>query len=422
MKRAIIVIWCVLYIFLLSGCKPSDPSLQTNPSFSTADTGASSPTEETTAPSQSTGTTTTPVQEDSYKDLSCTKISDFQEISFCVSNSRTQIYIVFPKPWTLKKSDKGYNILQGAKVIGSVTVSDAAASDTPETVHSEKKTMPGVDITHRIDCIASEGKTEYIRTLSYRYKEVEGSSRTLIISVPYQQIDDSAVLTMMIRAKKQTATDPKMGVLPLKDNRKSVLILGNSFVGTSRVGIILQEMCGSSLFVEAQSRGYARITTYVQDADVMNRIRSGDYSAVILCGLYDSESVTNLEHMINACASSNTKLAIFPAHNESSSLIGTAGNLYPSALFLDWKEEINSLINSGIDQSHFCIADSHKHSTPLAGYVGAHMIYRAIFGKVPTETSYSQVSQSELALLGNYPSTGIVSFSKPDSSYPIKAG
>ena len=422
MKRAIIIIWCCLYIFLVSGCKPSDPSLQTNPSFSTADTGASSPTEDTTAPSQNTGTTTTPEQEESYKNLSCTKISDFREINFCVSNSRTQIYIRFPKAWTLKKTDKGYNILQASNVIGSVTASNAAASDTPETVHSEKKTMPGVDITHRIDRIASEGKTEYFRTLSYRYKEVEGSSRTLTITVPYQQIDDGAVLTMMLTPQKQTSTDPKMGVLPLKDNRQSVLILGNSFVGSSKVGLILQEMCGQSLYVEAQSRGYARITTYVQDADVMNRIRSGDYSAVILCGLYDSESVTNLEHMINACASSNTKLAIFPAHNESSSLIGTAGNLHPSALFLNWKEEINSLINSGIDQSHFCIADSHKHSTPLAGYVGAHMIYRAIFGKVPTETSYSAVSQSELALLGNYPSTGIVSFSKPDASYPIKAG
>jgi hypothetical protein len=126
--------------------------------------------------------------------------------------------------------------------------------------------------------------------------------------------------------------------------------------------------------------------------------------------------------MINACKSSDTNLAIFPAHNESSSLIGTAGMLHPTALFLDWKGEIDSFISSGIDQSHFCIADSHKHSTPLAGYVGAHMIYRAIFDKVPTETSYSAVSQSELALLGNYPSTGIVSFSKSDASYPIKAG
>ena len=184
----------------------------------------------------------------------------------------------------------------------------------------------------------------------------------------------------------------------------------------------MQKMCGTNLSVEAQSRGYARVTTYVRDESVMNRIRSGDYAAVILCGFYDSESLANLEHMVNACASSNTKLAVFPAHNENRSFYGVASTLHSSVVLLDWKAEIDSLISTGIDQTHFCVADSHKHSTPLAGYVGAHMIYRAIFGKVPAGTSYSEVSQSEIALLGEYASTGIVSFSKPDATYPIKAG
>ncbi|MBO5868882.1 MAG: hypothetical protein J6Q54_08245, partial [Oscillospiraceae bacterium] len=205
------------------------------------------------------------------------------------------------------------------------------------------------------------------------------------------------------------------------DNRNSILILGNSFVSTSKVGSILQQMCGNRLRVEAQSRGYARITTYVQDQNVMERIRSGEFSAVILCGLYDLESVTNLEHMINACAESDTALALFPAHNESSSLIGTAGMLHPSVLFLDWKAEIDNLISSGIDESHFCIADSHKHSTPLAGYVGAHMIYRAIFGKIPAETSFDEVSKSEIALLGDYSSTGSLVFTKEENTYSLKA-
>ena len=193
-------------------------------------------------------------------------------------------------------------------------------------------------------------------------------------------------------------------------------------MASSNVGSIFQKMCGTSLSVEAQSRGYARVTTYVQDESVMNQIRSGDYAAVILCGLYDSESLANLEHMVNACASSDTKLAVFPAHNEKRSLIGAVGVMHSSVVLLDWKAEIDSLISSGIDQTHFCIADSHKHSTPLAGYVGAHMIYRAIFGKVPAETLYSEVSRSEIALLGEYTSTGSVSFSKPGSTYPIKAG
>ena len=422
MKKAIIIIWCVLYILLASACKNGEPSLHSKIPSGTADTVASSGAADTVTSSQSTGVALTPDQEDSYKNIPCATVSAFQEVGFFASNSRTQIHIMFPQHWTLEESDKGYSILQASKVIGSVTFSDAVESEASENVHSEEMMMSGVDITNRIDRITAEGKAMYIRTLSYRYKEAEGNSRNLTVTMPYQQIDDEAVRTMMIKVKKHTVTDPKMGVLPLADNRKSVLILGNSFVSSSKVGSILQKMCGTSLLVEAQSRGYARVTTYVQDESVMNRIRSGDYAAVILCGLYDSESLVNLEHMVNACASSNTKLAIFPAHNENLSMIRPVSTIYSSVVLLDWKAEIDSLISSGIDQTHFCVADSHKHSTPLAGYVGAHMIYRAIFGKIPAETVYSEVSRSEIALLGEYTSTGSVAFSKPDATYPMKAG
>lgn len=422
MKRAIIVVWCFLYIFMASACKKGEPSSQSTSPSGTADTVTSSGTADTAPSSQSAESATTAEQEDSYKNLTCEKVTAFQEVTFCVSGSRTQVQIAFPKHWTLKESNKGYNILQASKVIGSVTVSDTAESETPESLHSQKMTMSNVNITSRIDRIASEGKSEYIRSLSYRYKEVDGTSSTFTITVPYQQIDDDAVWTMMIKVKKHATTDPRMGILPLPDDRDSVLILGNSFIGTSKIGPIFQKMCGTSLSIEAQSRGYARVTTYVQDESVMDRIRSGDFAAVILCGLYDMESVYNVEHMVKACAASNTQLAIFPAHNESSSLVATAGMMYPTVTFLDWKAEIESLITRGIDKSHFCIADSHKHSTPLAGYVGAHMLYRAIFDKIPAEKSYSEVSKTEIAILGNYTSTGSVSYFKPDSVHPIKAG
>ena len=398
------IILCFLYIFMACAC----------------DNGQSPDPSGTTDASQSAGTTATSGQEDSYKNITCAKITAFREVWFCETNSRTQIRISFPKQWTLEESDNGYQILQASKVIGGVTLS-AAGAETGENVHSEDTRLPGINITNRIDRVTSEGKTGYIRTLSYRYTEAEGDSRTVTITMPYELIDDDGVRTMINKAERQIATDPQMGVLPLTNGRKTVLILGNSFVASSKVGSILQTMCGSKLSVEAQSRAYARVTTYVQDTSVMNSIRSGDYAAVILCGLYDSASLVNLEQMVNACAASNTKLAIFPAHNEDASMIKPAGTMYPTAVMLNWKSEIDSLIAGGIDQSHFCVADSHKHSTPLAGYVGAHMIYRAIFDKIPEEKSYSDVAQQAIALLGEYASTGSVSFSKPDATYPMKA-
>ncbi|MBQ4559446.1 MAG: hypothetical protein IJA54_03855 [Tyzzerella sp.] len=199
-----------------------------------------------------------------------------------------------------------------------------------------------------------------------------------------------------------------MGVLPIQDNRNTVLILGNSFINTSNVGDILQTMCGSDLFVEAHSRGYASVATYAQDDYMLQNIRRGDYSVVFICGLYSYSDVVELEKIVDACEYSNTKIAIFPAHNEDISLIKDAATMYPNAVLIDWKKEINILIIRGIDYYEFCIDDQHQHSTPLAGYVGAHMIYRAVFNEIPQTTSFSQVSEQQIKLLREYVTTGTI--------------
>ena len=52
---------------------------------------------------------------------------------------------------------------------------------------------------------------------------------------------------------------------------------------------------------------------------------------------------------------------------------------------------------------YLCINDSHKHSTPLAGYVGAHMIYRAIYDEMPTAPMKNTITQSYIdSILGDY--------------------
>lgn len=201
-------------------------------------------------------------------------------------------------------------------------------------------------------------------------------------------------------------TEGNMGVLQIQDNRNTVLILGNSFINTSNVGDILQTMCGSDLFVEAHSRGYASVMTYAQDDHMVQNIRRGDYSVVFICGFYNYSDVLELEKIVDACEYSNTKIAIFPAHNEDSSLIADAAAMYPNAVLIDWKKEINILITKGIDYYDFCFDDQHQHSTPLAGYVGAHMIYRAIFNEIPQTTSFSQVSKQQIDLLGDYVKNG----------------
>ncbi len=245
-------------------------------------------------------------------------------------------------------------------------------------------------------------------------------TKKIVLTIPYESVDSAAVVTMMNNAEKVLSSlEKNMGVLQLQDNRKRVLILGNSFVNTSQVGQILQTMCGSDITVEAHSRGYADVGTYAADTEMLANIQKGNYSAVFMCGLYVTSDVADLLKLSDACEASNTKLAIFPAHNESRSMINNATTVYPHAVLIDWKGEIDSLIGTGISDSHFCINDSHKHSTPLAGYVGAHMIYRAIFNKIPQTTSFAQVTSSQIALLGDYAATGSAVLIDPNSTYVI---
>ena len=131
-------------------------------------------------------------------------------------------------------------------------------------------------------------------------------------------------------------------------------------------------------------------------------MRAGYFAAVFMCGFYSTYDVPAFETFVNACKASGTPLAIFPAHNESSDEL--AVKAYPDVYFVNWKGEINALISDGVDRWDMCIDDYHKHSTPMAGYVGAHMIYRALYGEIPPVVSqYGSLYHSDVTkTLGEY--------------------
>ena len=355
---------------------------------------------------------------DSYDDIVCTAIYKFKQVGFSVSGSNTMLFVKLPQDWILEKSTNGYNILNASKVIGSITTS--VSNNNTVNVFNNKLTVNDIDITHDIEQITANEEPSYIRVLSYKYTNDEGNTDSVIITVPYQEIDSSAAYKMITETTKSSySTKSNLGILMPDNARKSILILGNSFIGSSRIGNILQTMCGNDVYVEAHARGYAHVGTYTSDTELMQYIKNGSYAAVLICGLYDQEAVTDLEYMISACKESNTKLAIFPAHNENQQKIDHAVSLYPDTILLDWKAEINHLISTGIDTSNFCINDSHKHSTPLAGYVGAHMIYRAFFNEIPKTTQFDDVTQEQLNLLGDYITTGTVILLNKDNVYAL---
>ncbi len=346
--------------------------------------------------------------QDSYEDVECVTVTSYKEIRVLPTDSKENLVLKVPQEWKIENADQGFNIVKNSKIIGTITDTYKLKGKIEHT--SETKLSFG-GCNYSITKIAAK---QYNRTFGYTLN-ISGSKKIVSICVDYAELDYESFYELFYNAGLSRSTHrSNMGSMSIIDNRKKVAIFGNSFIATSQVGNILQQMCGNKIEVEAQSRGNSKISTYAQDGYTLQRIESGEFSVVMTRGLYDHTDIESLEKIAAACKASNTQLVVFPAHNENDTYIALMQEKFPNTLLLNWKAEIEGLIANGILKSEFCVDDGPQHSTPLAGYVGAHMIYRAIFGKVPTQKSFSEVSSYQINLLGNYVNTGLVDSSIKD--------
>lgn len=198
------------------------------------------------------------------------------------------------------------------------------------------------------------------------------------------------------------------------NDSRQILILGNSFVGSSQVGDFLNDMllqADSDYRVTAISRGFATVETYANDPEIMKEIEEGKYCCVFQCGFYYESEIEHYKTIKEACRKSDTAIMAFPAHNEIKEVVR---KLSETEDCLDWQEELEALMRANVSHNvtlwDFCMMDEFKHSTPLAGYVGAHMIYRRIFGEIPPSLSDNAPLTMEYIKeqLTHYPETGII--------------
>lgn len=346
--------------------------------------------------------------DDSYLDVACYSAKSYGTFLVGSQEDTDVLSIKLPISWILTKKDSSYVIFNERGEIGKIFpgVAQDAALWEP-ACEEEHKATASVSVGKIIEKRVNGSDFRHRFTFTYRSNNGE---RTITLTSNYAEADSSAQNVIFSSAEtKRVRSDPKIGIISAPSAKQTVLILGNSFIGTSKIGGILQEMCnqnGKNCTVTAYSRGYANIGTYATDSSVVDSIKAKTFGAVFLCGCYssDTEPVNHYGTLKKACDTAGIPLILFPAHNESADVIKRIRNKYPDDLFLNWKEEINTLISEkGIDTWDFCINDQHKHSTPLAGYVGAHMIYRAIFGEIPKkyQSNYFD-SASYYATLGDY--------------------
>lgn len=422
MKKIFILILFVLMLFVCSCRGQNDIPLDTKDDPETTlaveeDSESELESESETLPEtepvpETAPPTDDPEEDDDYKDIALRETSLYESRLFAVDGSQYYFSFSMPKEWTVLSDGKsGYNIVLDGTEIGKVYSSAKDGFEEWKTVDISESVSENISIVSYIEKRGIGDTLEFRRRYCYSYNE-GNAEKEIMITVKYEELSERGERRMLNPTFASIRTDARMGILSdIADG--SILIVGNSFINTSNIGEILTEMMqknGKKCKITAISRGYATVETYVNDSSLMSDIRSGKYDAVFVCGFYSTSEITNLGKLKTACDSSNTKLVIFPAHNENSSAISGACRKYNELEFLDWKGEIDSLIASGVNKSYMCINDSHLHSTTTAGYVGAHMIYRAIYGEIPKQNLSLSIVQSAVnRMLDDYVTTGNIS-------------
>ncbi len=359
--------------------------------------------------------------DEDYTKIECRKVSDneWKNVELVSNSNKLYIALTIPSDWEIK--DDGFIYKKGLQI---GTISSKAPGTALEIFESGSKNEGTVLFKKSVEKHNADGLNVFKRIFKASEASVSGANN-LHITVNYSELDNHAT-EKVFNSLSHRGIDRK--VPEIKNESKKFLILGNSFISSSMIGEFLSDMLitdGAKYAVETKNISSAEVSDFASDTTLINSIKNGEYAYVLQCGFYTDEKSWGsadtegpLKKIIDACSVSDTGLIVFPAHNESAPVINRALEKYTDLYCINWKSEIDNLINSGIGESSptsltvadFCENDELKHSTPLAGYVGAHMIFRNIFGTVPPVLSATApLSMTDInAKLNNYPLTGIV--------------
>lgn len=347
-----------------------------------------------------------------YLNIECYEPKNYSNRYFLRPGGLESLRLSIPTEWTLvQQQGGGYTVRRGETNIGKLVSGEAQDTHEWTVLNYQENNFSNLSAARYLEKYGTGATLAYRYRFVFRYTEKQ-QQYTATLTVTYAEVSEFAATKILVSSElSATQTDPMSGVLA-ESEIQEILILGNSFINYSDVGNILQEMIdrnGKTANVTAISRGYATVKTYVSDLTMMQDIQNGAYDAVFICGFYSADELVHLRTLKFACQSSQTQLVIFPAHNESESVIQSAVSANSDLVCLNWRQEINQLIQSGVAKKEFCYSDLHNHSTALAGYVGAHMIYRALYNRVPAQNPNDSIDASYVEfMLGDYVNTGFV--------------
>ncbi|MDR3344306.1 MAG: hypothetical protein LBT21_01735 [Oscillospiraceae bacterium] len=194
------------------------------------------------------------------------------------------------------------------------------------------------------------------------------------------------------------------------ENPLRVLILGNSFIGTSQVVSNLSAIAkqnGKAITVKAFAFSFASIETflvpqyewdmskmefgrgYTEDEIIYSTVPEyspawlKEYDIVCVCGFFGG-GFFYLKKLMSYAQGGGTKFVIFPAANNYRWDAALSHKLYSDAGYVGWYDIIHYLW----DEQDFVFADlatddGAEHTNERGGYAGAMAIYAYIYGELP---------------------------------------
>lgn len=366
------------------------------------------------SPDSHTETPADPTLDTSYLEIERYEPESCERRYFAIEGITQALLLRLPTEWNLVKQRSGEYIIQRNQVtIGRLIKGETTDTDQWFSIRNKEGSGTPLSRSRFLERREADGVVSF--RFRFVYKLSNGMNTEVVTLIAdYAEVGPKLATTLAANAAVEASTTDAATLILADSPKQNILILGNSFINSSNIGNILKEMInknGKTANVTAVSWGYANVGTFVNDSSTMNKIKGGQYDVVFICGFYESyQGTTNLTTLKNACQYSDTSLVIFPVHNETKTTIDNACKLNPDLACVHWKNELDGLIEGGVNRSDLCQNDSYGHSKPLAGYVGAHMIYRSLYGESPVAELQNSIDQSYVdSYLGTYAKTGILS-------------
>ena len=237
----------------------------------------------TSSTAVATTAATTADHELAYKSIDRIAANGYTSRYFGFDNENTLINLSFPTQWTLKQNKDSFDIVRDQKTVGFFCKGEADDLFDWTAIDAHQDTFKGGKVEKIIEYKDDSSPAEYRYRYVYSYDGDKEECR-LTLAVGCTEVDERTEAKLSLNAfTKQRYESATIGKLSELKNARSVLILGNSFVGSSNIGNILQDMLDSNskrVNVFAESRGFATVDTYTEDPDIMAEIKRGAYDAV----------------------------------------------------------------------------------------------------------------------------------------------